>query len=153
MDPPPQDVLIVDDAVANVDKKKIHAIPLHRKCPKNIKHLKSTFGCLSDSVLNQDDDIKVVDRLLEIHDKEHDNKNTLTQPLDDDDNIVTIAKEDEVYEPYGYWKGRPKDPLEYRVPKPPVLSGQSCHASSPPMGAMLGGEGRYGSEVELRSLH
>ena len=84
------------------------------------------MGCLSDSVLNQDDDNKVVDRLLEIHDKEHDNKNTLTQPAEgDDDNTLTVAEEDEVYEPYGYWKGRPKGPHDYRVPKPPVLSVQS----------------------------
>ena len=88
-----------------------------------IKHLKSTFGCLSDSVLNQDDDNKVVNHLLEINDNATTN---LTQPLDDDDdNIVTIAEEDEVYYLYGYWKGRPKDPLEYRVPKPPILSVQS----------------------------
>ena len=117
----------------------------------------------------------MVDRLLEIHDKEHDNKNTLTQPAEgDDDNILTVAEEDEVYEPYGYWKGRPKGPHEYRVPKPPVLSVQSdmsvhekpmdsaqpgvrgspasCHTSSPPMGAGLGGEGRHGPEDEFCTL-
>ena len=55
MDPPPQDVLIIDNAVANVDNKNVHAIPLHPKCSKKIKHLKSTFGCLSVSVLNQDE--------------------------------------------------------------------------------------------------
>ena len=114
---------------------------MHRKCSAKIKHLKSTFGCLSDSVLNLDDDNKVVNRLLKIQD--NDNTNTLTQPTEDDDNIVTVAEEDEVYEPYGYWKGRPKGPHEYRVPKPPVLSGQSCHMPGPPMGAELGGEGRH----------
>ena len=36
-----------------------------------------------------------------------------------------MAEEDKVYEPYGYWKGRPKVLHEYRVPKPPVLSVQS----------------------------
>ena len=106
MDPPPRDVLFVDNAVANVDNKNVLVKPLHKKCSRKIKHLKSTFGSLSDSVLNQDDDNKVVDRLLEIHDKEHDNKNTLTQPAEDDDNIVTVAEEDKVYKPYGYWKGR-----------------------------------------------
>ena len=95
--------------------KNVHAIPLHRKCVRKIKHLKSTFGSLSDSVLNQDDDNDVVSRLLEIHDDEHDNESTLTLAAeDDDDNILTLAEEDEVYKPYGFW-----------VPKPPVLSVQS----------------------------
>ena len=97
---------------------------------KKIKHLKSTFGCLSESVLNQDDDNKVVNHLLDIND----NANSfLPQPLDDDDdNIVTIAEEDEVYDRYGFWKERPRDPLGYRVPKPPTLSGQTCHVPTPP---------------------
>ena len=115
--PPPRDVLNVNVAVANVDNKYVLVPPLHKKCSEKIKHLKSTFGCLSDSVLNLDDNNKVMNRLLEIHD--NDNTNTLTQPTEDDDNIVTVAEDDEVYDLYGYWKGRPRDPLEYRVPRVP----------------------------------
>ena len=71
-----------------------------------------------------------MDHLLYIND----NANSfLPQPLDDDDdNILTIPEEDEVNDRYGFWKERPRDPLSYRVPKPPTLSGQTCHVPTPP---------------------
>ena len=91
-----------------------------------------------------------MNHLLDINDNANTN---LTQPLDDvDDNIVTIAEEDEVYDLYGFWEERPRDPLDYRVPKPPTLSSQTCHVPRPPMGAVLGGGGGHGPEVELCSL-
>ena len=102
--PPLKDLHFVNVAVAHANV--VH-VPLHQKCSAKINFLKSTFGCLSDSVLNQDDDNKVVNHLLDIND----NANSfLTQSLDDDDNIVSIAEEDEVYDQYGFWMERPRDP-------------------------------------------
>ena len=58
---PPGDLDCINDAVAHVNVAVAHShvhshVPLHRECSAKIKHLKSTFGCPSGSVLNQDDD-------------------------------------------------------------------------------------------------
>lgn len=96
------------------------------------------------------------------HDDEHDNEN-----------ILTLDEEDDVYRPYGFWIGSPKGPNEFRVPQPPPMSVHSvsvrptdpaqagvrrsppptsCHSFSPPMRARPAGEGRRGSETGLRAL-
>ena len=115
--PPPEDLNIVNVAVAHshsnvavahLDDVTVPLVPLHRKCSRKIKHLKSTFGCLSGSVLNQDVDNNVVIHPLDINDNANTN---LTQPLHGDDNIVSLAEEDEVYDLYGFWEERPRDPL------------------------------------------
>ena len=105
-----------------------------------INVLKSTFGFLSDSILNKDDDNLVVKHLLDIQD----NTNGLDSPclnhgyidctvckaantpveMDDNENIQTLAEEDEVYKPYGFSIGRPRHPNKFRVPRP------LCHHSN-----------------------
>ena len=123
---PPRDLHIVDDAVAHsnvnvavahLDNVSFSHVPLHRKCSQKIKHLKSTFGCLSGSVLNQDGDNIAVNHPLDINDNANTN---LSQPLRDGNNVASIAEENGVYDLYGFWKVRPRDPLGRGSPGLPL---------------------------------
>ena len=119
----------------------LHLNVVVNQCTEKNKVFEEHFRCQDDSFLNDDNDNNVVCRLLEIHGDVSGN---------DDDNVQTLAEEDECYEIYGFWFGRPKGLNDFKIPKPPPLS--PCHSSGPPMGAQLGGGGRRGSEAALRSV-
>ena len=122
-------------------------VPLHKKCSAKIKHLKSTFSCPSASVLHQDDDGNIAVHLPQ---DIIDNANTnLSQPLRGGDNVASIAEEEGVYDLYGFWKARPRDPLRRWGPESPVLSGQKGLEPRPPGRAVLDGGGGVRPEVEL----
>ena len=114
-----------------------------------IKSLKRKFDCLSDSLL-EDDDNNVVTNLLEIYDSNV-RPTDVAKVISDDVNIYNslMGEVDDVLQPYGFSVRVDRGPNEFMVPKPPV---DPSHGFCSPMGARHGGRSERSTAHSLRTL-